>query len=193
VARPGHKNIFTYILPNFLHMNSFWQKIADGIAAINEWVGRGVSWLTFLLVVLVCFDVVFRYLFNDTEAWIMELEWHMFALIFLLGAGFAFKHDRHVRVDLFYSRFSEKDKALLNMIGGLLFLIPWCTMIIWASFQYANVSFQIREVSPDPGGLPARYIIKYAITVGGVLLLLQAISNTIESYLTYRSAGKTEA
>jgi TRAP-type mannitol/chloroaromatic compound transport system permease small subunit len=55
------------------------------------------------------------------------------------------------------------------------------------------VSFQIREVSPDPGGLPARYIIKYAITVGGVLLLLQAISNTIESYLTYRSAGKTEA
>jgi TRAP-type mannitol/chloroaromatic compound transport system permease small subunit len=174
-------------------MNSFWQKIADGIAAINEWVGRGVSWLTFLLVVLVCFDVVFRYLFNDTEAWIMELEWHMFALIFLLGAGFAFKHDRHVRVDLFYSRFSEKDKALLNMIGGLLFLIPWCTMIIWASFQYANVSFQIREVSPDPGGLPARYIIKYAITVGGVLLLLQAISNTIESYLTYRSAGKTEA
>jgi TRAP-type mannitol/chloroaromatic compound transport system permease small subunit len=153
VARPGHKNIFTYILPNFLHMNSFWQKIADGIAAINEWVGRGVSWLTFLLVVLVCFDVVFRYLFNDTEAWIMELEWHMFALIFLLGAGFAFKHDRHVRVDLFYSRFSEKDKALLNMIGGLLFLIPWCTMIIWASFQYANVSFQIREVSPDPGGL----------------------------------------
>jgi TRAP-type mannitol/chloroaromatic compound transport system permease small subunit len=193
VARPGHKNIFTYILPNFLHMNSFWQKIADGIAAINEWVGRGVSWLTFLLVVLVCFDVVFRYLFNDTEAWIMELEWHMFALIFLLGAGFAFKHDRHVRVDLFYSRFSEKNKALLNMIGGLLFLIPWCTMIIWASFQYANVSFQIREVSPDPGGLPARYIIKYAITVGGVLLLLQAISNTIESYLTYRSAGKTEA
>ena len=193
MARPGHKNIFTYILTNFLHMNSFWQKIADGIAAINEWVGRGVSWLTFLLVVLVCFDVVFRYLFNDTEAWIMELEWHMFALIFLLGAGFAFKHDRHVRVDLFYSRFSEKDKALLNMIGGLLFLIPWCTMIIWASFQYANVSFQIREVSPDPGGLPARYIIKYAITVGGVLLLLQAISNTIESYLTYRSAGKTEA
>lgn len=168
-------------------MKNFWHNIASGISTINEWVGRTVSWLTFLLVLLVCFDVVFRYLFNDTEAWIMELEWHIFALIFLLGAGFAFKHDRHVRVDLFYSNFSKKDQALLNMIGGLLFLIPWCVMIVIASFKYANVSFQINEVSPDPGGLPARYIIKFAITLGGLLLLLQAIANTIDSYLSYRS------
>ena len=142
---------------------------------------------------LVCCDVIYRYLFNDTEAWIMELEWHMFALIFLLGAGFAFKHDRHVRVDLFYANFSEKDKALVNMLGGILFLIPWCLLIIIASFQYAGVSFVIRETSPDPGGLPARYLIKYAITVGGVLLLLQAIANVLDSFLIYRSAQDKDA
>ncbi len=169
-------------------MEKFWQNLADQISRFNEWIGKGVSWLTFLLVLLVCFDVVFRYLFNDTEAWIMELEWHLFALIFLLGAGYAFKHDRHVRVDLFYSGFSERDKALVNLIGGLLFLLPWCIMIIVASYQYADVSFQIRETSPDPGGLPARYLIKFAITAGGILLLLQAIAHIITSYLTLRSS-----
>lgn len=169
-------------------MDQILRKIAGGISRINEWVGRSVSWLTFLLVLLVCVDVIIRYLLNDTRAWIMELEWHMFALIFLLGAGYAFKHDRHVRVDLFYSNFSEKDQALVNMIGGILFLIPWCIMIIFASFKYANVSFLIRETSPDPGGLPARYLIKYSISLGGFLLLLQAIANTIESYLTYSSS-----
>ncbi len=163
--------------------------LANRISQINEWIGKKISWLTFLLVILVCFDVIVRYLFNDTAAWIMELEWHMFALIFLLGAGYAFKHDRHVRVDLFYSNFKEKDKALVNLIGGLLFLIPWTIVIIIASFNYANVSFQIRETSPDPGGLPARYIIKFAITLGGILLFLQALANVIKSYLDYHSSS----
>lgn len=160
------------------------------INTVNEWVGRSVSWLTTLLVILVCFDVVTRYLFSDTQAWIMELEWHLFALIFLLGAGYAFKHDRHVRVDLFYTRFSPKDRALVNLIGGVLFLLPWCFLIIYVSFQYALASFLIRETSPDPGGLPAFYPIKFAITIGVFLLLLQAIASIIQSLLIY--LGKEE-
>ncbi|MCP3927872.1 MAG: TRAP transporter small permease subunit [Bacteroidetes bacterium] len=157
------------------------KRISIVIDQLNEWIGKKVSWLTFLLVLLVCFDVVNRYLFSDTKAWVMELEWHLYALIFLFGAAYAFKYDRHVRVDLFYSNFSPRNKALVNLFGGLLFLVPWCVFVIIYAFQYANISFAIKEISPDPGGLPARYLIKYAIPLGMFFLLLQAISSILEA------------
>lgn len=160
------------------------ERIADAIDTINERVGQGVAWLNTVLVVLVCVDVFIRYLLSDSSAWIMELEWHLFALIFLLGAGYAFKHDRHVRVDLFYTKMSERDRAMVDFIGALVFLIPWCIIMIYVSTQYAWQSFLIRETSPDPGGLPARYVIKFAIAVGLFLLLLQAISSLIRSART---------
>lgn len=166
------------------------KRIQVGIDTLNEWAGKGVSWLTTVLVVLVCFDVITRYLFSDTKAWIMELEWHLFSLIFLIGAGYAFKHDRHVRVDLFYTRLTPRDRALVNLIGGLLFLVPWCILIIMVSYDYARVSFLLGETSPDPGGLPARYVIKYAITAGVFLLLLQGLSSIIQSLFIY--LGKEE-
>lgn len=164
-------------------MNQFLYKIAIGIHALNEWVGRTVAWLTAALVLIICTDVSLRYLFNNTKAWIIELEWHLFALIFLLGAGYALKHDRHVRVDLFYDRFSKRDQAWINLVGTLVFLIPWCIVLIFVSTQYAYTSYLTSEGSPDPGGLPARYLIKYAVPLGLLLLLLQAVATAIDAYL----------
>lgn len=164
-------------------MESILKTVSKIIHQINEWVGHSVAWLTTGLVFLVCFDVATRYIFSDTSAWIMELEWHLFALIFLLGAGYTLRHDRHVRVDLFFTRFSQKEKALTNLIGSLLFLIPWCILIIIYAFNYGLESWHFREGSPDPGGLPARYIIKCSIALGMFLLLLQAIALTIDSWL----------
>ena len=164
------------------------RRIANFLSSLNEIVGRATAWLTTILVVFMCFDVVRRYLFNQTAGWITELEWHLFALIFLLGAGYTLKHDKHVRVDLFYAKFSSKQKAWVNLLGTLLFLIPWCWIIIASSYYYAHNAYLINEASPDPGGLPARYIIKFSITLGFILLLLQAIALIIESLLTI--AGK---
>jgi TRAP-type mannitol/chloroaromatic compound transport system permease small subunit len=160
------------------------------IHQLNEQIGRGVSWLNGVLVLLVCADVVSRFLFQETAAWVMELEWHLFALIFLLGSGYALRHNRHVRVDLFYNRFAPRDRALADLIGGAVLLIPWCILIIYFSSSYAWSSFLIREGSPDPGGLPARYLIKFAIPLGFLLLLLQGIASVLEAWKTYR---KTEA
>lgn len=154
-----------------------------GIHRLNEWTGRAASWLTTLLVILVCFDVIARYLLSATRAWAMELEWHLFALVFLLGAGYAFRHDRHVRVDLFYANFSARDQAWVNLLGAIFFLIPWCILVVYASFEYALISYKIGEGSPDPGGLPARYLIKFAISLGAFLLLLQGFANLIDSAL----------
>lgn len=166
------------------------QRIANFLSQINEVAGRATAWLTTFLVLFMCFDVIRRYLFNQTAVWITELEWHVFALIFLLGAGYALKHDKHVRVDLFYAKFSPKGKAWVNLLGTLIFLIPWCLIIITSSYRYAHNAYLINESSPDPGGLPARYIIKFAITIGFVLLLLQAIALILESILTI--SGKSD-
>ena len=136
------------------------------------------SMLNIALVVLICVDVLLRYFFNATQKWVIELEWHMFALIFLIGASYTFQKDKHVRVDVFYQNFSENKKMWVNLLGNIFFLIPWCLVIIYTSYKYANVSFSYLESSPDPGGLPARFIIKYAITFGFVLLLIQAISDS---------------
>lgn len=158
-------------------------KVTNAIDLLNENIGRGVSWLNTLLVVVICYDVTARYLFNSSSAGIVELEWHLFSFIFLLGAAYALLYDRHVRVDVFYQNFTEKKKAWVNLIGTLLFLIPFCIITINASFTFTANAFAINEGSPDPGGLPARYIVKAAIPLGFFLLLLQAISLAFKSIL----------
>lgn len=148
-----------------------------------EWVGNKVSWLTALLVLIICYDVVMRYLFNSSSVAIYELEWHIFALIFLLGAAFALKHDRHVRVDVFYSRFPKKAKAWVNLAGTILLLGPFCWILIIEGSDYVANSFRLLESSPDPGGLPARYVIKAAIPVGFSLVFIQAINWVFKNIL----------
>ena len=159
------------------------ERLLRGISAIfdqiNEQIGRRVAWLNLVLILLVCLDVFARYLLNKTSPWVTELEWHLFSLIFLLSAGYSWKHDRHVRVDLFYVRFPVKDKAMVNALGTLFFLLPWSLLMLVVSWRYAMTSFRIRETSPDPGGLPAFYPIKFAICLGMALLAMQAISQLI--------------
>lgn len=170
----------------FWQMEQFWLKVENKINSFNEAIGRLVSWLTLILVLIVGVDVVSRYFFNTTKNWVLELEWYLFSILFLLGAGYALRHDRHVRVDLFYARFSERDKALVNVLGTALFLLPWCLFVIVASSQYAYESFVIRETSPNPGGLPSLYLIKSMIPLGAFFLLLQGIALIAHSMLILR-------
>ena len=165
-------------------MRKILQRLSHAIDALNETVGRLVSWLTTALVLLIVFDVAARYLFNTSSAGVIELEWHLFSFIFLLGAAYALKHDRHVRVDVFYQSFSKKQQAWVNLVGTVLFLIPLNYVIIQTSGKFAFNAWVMQEGSADPGGLPARYIVKAAIPVGFSLLLLQAISLLCQSILT---------
>lgn len=162
------------------------QTLVNRIEQLVEFFGRAVSWLTSGLALLICVDVVLRYLFNFSSASMFELEWHLFSLIFLLGAAYALKADKHVRVDIFYSRFSEKGKAWVNLIGTILFLIPLCVVVIMSSVPFVANSYNILEGSPDPGGLPFRFLVKAAIPIGFSLLLLQAISLCIRSIFIIR-------
>ena len=158
-------------------------RFVDGL---NERVGRVVSWLTAVLVAVVCYDVFTRYLLKNSLVAVQELEWHLFGLIFLLGAAYSLKHDQHVRVDVFYSRFSARKKAWVNLIGSVLFLIPFCIIVIVSSQYFVVSAFHIGETSPDPGGLPARWVLKAAIPLGFVLLLLQGLGLACRSLLAIR-------
>lgn len=162
-------------------------RFANFVDTLNEQVGRFAAWFTSILVLVICVDVLFRYLFQETAVWIVELEWHLFAVIFLLSGGYALKHDKHVRVDLFYANFSERDKALLNLFGTVVFLLPWCLVLIYYSYQFAALSFLDGEGSPNPGGLPARYVIKSVITIGLFLLFLQGLAIAARSIVVLQT------
>lgn len=165
----------------FYSMLKVLQLFSEKINLLNEKVGKATAWLTLVLVLVVCFDVIARKLFNFSKIWIMDLEWQLFALIFLLAAGYALRHDKHVRVDLFYAEFSKADKAKTDFWGTLLFLIPWCVVVIIYAFGYAMESWRLKEGASEPGGLPARYAIKFLMVAGIMLLLLQAIGQLIET------------
>lgn len=158
-------------------------KIVKGIDTLNEWVGRGVAWVTLGLVLVVFVDVVMRYLFRISFVFTQELEWHLFAFIFLIGAGYTLLHDGHVRVDIIYQRLGIKGRAWINLLGVILFLIPGCIMVITTSWKFTANAFSIMEGSPDPGGIPFRFIIKGCIPFGFTLLLLQGVSLGIHSLL----------
>ncbi|RJQ78977.1 MAG: TRAP transporter small permease subunit [Desulfobacteraceae bacterium] len=154
------------------------------IDALNTLVGRFVAWATALLVAVVFVDVVMRYLFKTSYVFTQEFEWQLFAFIFLMGAGYTLLLDGHVRVDIFYQRMSTRTRAWVNLLGVLFFLIPGCLMIIITSYGFAMTSFTILEGSPDPGGIPYRWLIKSCIPVGFILVLLQGVSMGIKNLFT---------
>ena len=167
------------------------KKLSRWIDTLNQWVGRGVSWVTLALVLVVFVDVVMRYLFNTSFVFTQELEWHLFGFIFLMGAGYTLLHDGHVRVDIIYQRVGLKPRAWINLCGVILFLIPGCIMVITTSFKFALNAFEIMEGSPDPGGIPFRFVIKSCIPVGFTLLLLQGISLGMHSVMQILGIEKT--
>ena len=157
------------------------QKIIDILDAIGEKVGTIVSWVAVILALAIGVDVIIRYIFQFTYVWIIEVEIYLFGILFLLGSGYTFKYDKHVRVDVFYNRLSNKGKAWIDLLGGIFLLIPWCYVVIVSSWYYGLFSFMIGESSPQAGGLPALYVLKFCITLGFVFLLIQGISQILKS------------
>ena len=163
--------------------------IAKIIDTINEWIGRLTYWLVLLMIFVGVWNVIGRYLGrligqSLTSNSFIEVQLHLFGLVFLLGAAYTLKHDEHVRVDLFYKDWPPKRKALANFIGGFIFLIPFCLMIIYYSWDYTINSWKVLEMSPDPGGLP-RYPIKSMIIVSYILLIFQGIAEAIKNWAIF--------
>ena len=163
-------------------MKSLLLKIILKIDAFTEYTGKCISVLVVMLVLLVGYDVFMRYLFSSGSIAIQELEWHIFSIIFLLGSAYTLKHDEHVRLDILYNSklISEKMRLWFDIVGILLILLPFCTLIIISAWPFVMQAYIHAEISPDPGGLPGRWLIKAAIPIGFFMLLIQGISELLK-------------
>ncbi len=161
----------------------FIEKLVNFIDNISEKIGYLVGWICTLMVLVVFYDTIMRYAFNKGSVALQELEWHLFAVVFLIGAAYTFKEGGHVRVDILYMSFSKKTKAWIDFLGTFIFLIPFAIMIILSSKIFIQSSWMVREVSSDPGGLPARYILKAMIPLGFALLIVQGVSEALKNFM----------
>ena len=158
--------------------------ISRGIDRMNTWIGKGASLLVLAMVALGAFNAIARYSGRFIEVQLssnafIELQWYLFSLLFLLGAGWTLKKDQHVRVDVLFGRLKPRAQAWIDLVGALLFLLPFCVFALWVSFPSVQNSWAVWEQSPDPGGLP-RWPLKSMILVSFALLLLQGISELIK-------------
>lgn len=169
-------------MPRLVH---FLESLARGIDCFTEWTGKLVAWLTLAMMALTCLVVVMRYFLQSGSIALQESVTYLHALVFLLGAAFTLKRGGHVRVDIFYQHYSPRIKALVDALGGLLFLIPVCLLILLFCWEYVENSWAIREVSKEAKGLPWVYLLKTLLIVMPVTLLLQGIAELIKNLLFF--------
>lgn len=160
------------------------RSVANFVDQLNERIGEIIRWFTLIMVLLGSFNALARYATRYTDLSLssnayLDLQWYLFSLIFLLGAGYGLNNDYHVRVDVLYAKLGCKGKAWLDLLGTLFFLLPFSLVMLWVSWTPVWNSWAILEGSPDPGGLP-RYPIKTAILVAFILLFLQGISHVVK-------------
>ncbi|MES9970180.1 MAG: TRAP transporter small permease subunit [Candidatus Thiodiazotropha sp.] len=155
------------------------ERIALFFEFINEWMGRAVSWLSLLMVLTTFAVVVLRYVFDLGWIWLQESVTFMHGALFLVGAAYTLKHDGHVRVDIFFHRFSAQKKAWVDLLGSLMLLMPVCLFIFMVSWDYVAQSWSLQEGSREAGGLDGVYLFKSLILLMAGLLLLQGVSTVI--------------
>jgi TRAP-type mannitol/chloroaromatic compound transport system permease small subunit len=155
--------------------------LADGLDAASRAIGLGVRWLAVLLVLVQFAVVVLRYAFGSSFVWMQEAVVYVHAALFMLAIGYAYLLDAHVRVDFFYGRWSERGKAWMDLAGVVLTVLPFCFLLVWASWGYVSVSFRMGEGPMQVGGLPLLPYLKSLILVMAFLLALQSASVAIRA------------
>ncbi len=173
-----------------------WLRFAKAMDRLTEGLGRAVSWLALVMVLIGAYNAVVRYLgrfagWNLSSNLYLELQWYLFSLLFLLAAGYGLKQDSHVRVDVLFARLSARARSWVNILGTVLLLLPFSVFALWVSWPSVRNSWVIREVSPDPGGLP-RYPLKAVILLCFVLLVLQGLAELIKEVARLRSPSEPE-
>ena len=175
-----------------------WLRLSRGIDTLMEWVGTLSMLLVTLLLGVGIYNVVVRYIGRLTRQnlasnTLLEAQWYLFSVIFFLGFAFILKRNTHVRVDFLYQNFGPKTRAWVNLFGTLVFLLPFCVLGIYVTYEPVLRSWGLRpngtwgawELSPDAGGLP-RAPLKSLIIVAFILLILQGVSDIIKHIAVLR-------
>ena len=164
------------------------ERFAAGIDRFVDAVGRVTAWSSFALALVMGGNVLLRYGFNTGSVWSQELEWHLMSPICLFGMSYALRHGEHVRVDVLFASFSQRNKYLVEIISAVL-AMAISLIIIKLSWAYVMQSWSIGEGTANPGGISARYLLKALIPIGFALLFLQSLAQAIQYFLAWRGRG----
>jgi TRAP-type mannitol/chloroaromatic compound transport system permease small subunit len=156
--------------------------VRSGIERFTDLVGRATSWLALVIVVLMATNVILRYSFSYGSVWAQELEWHLLAPLVLFGMTYALLKGEHVRVDVFYARYSPRTQAAVDLLSALL-AVAMAALVIRYSIQFVSQSYVINEISSDPGGLTHRWMLKALIPVGFAVFGLMAAAQGVGAAL----------
>ena len=159
-----------------------------GVDWLTERIGRSVYWLLLAAVIISTVNAIVRKAFNLSSNAYLEAQWYMFAAVFMLGAGYVFLHDQHVRIDVLSSRLSRRVQVLIDVLGITVFLLPLCGFIIWTSLPSLVAAWETQEVSASPGGL-IRWPLYALVPVGFGLLALQSLSELFKRIGFLAGAG----
>jgi len=163
------------------------ETLFDRFSDVMGWIA-GI--LNLAMLCNVFYDAIMRYFFSSGSIALQEMEWHLFSMVFLFGIAYGLKEDSHVRVDVFYDRFSPRWKAIVNIGGTALFLLPLSVLIVEGSVWYVGEAYMSGEVSGDPGGLPYRWLIKIVIPASFVFLIVSATGFIIHNVNVLRGVVK---
>ena len=162
-------------------------RLIDGL---NEKIAEAVSWALLVAVIISAGNALMRYIFNySSNAW-LEIQWYLYAAMFMLASAYTLRRDEHVRIDVVVGRLSKRTQVWIDLLGFLIFLLPICLLILWYGVPYALISIESQEMSSNAGGLivwPAKIL----LPLGFALIVLQGISEIIKriAFLTGRSDG----
>jgi TRAP-type mannitol/chloroaromatic compound transport system permease small subunit len=162
-------------------------RISGGIDWLVDLTGRAVSWLALGAAVVMGTNVFLRYGFSIGEIWAQELEWHLLVPLTLIGMSYALRHGEHVRVDVLFAQFSDRNRHLVDVISAMLAML-FSLFVMWLSIGFVAQSWSIGEGSSNPGGIGALYLMKAIVPLGFALLFLQALSQAIRSGIALGAA-----
>jgi len=165
--------------------------ITNTIDRFTDNIGKVISWFTLVMVLFTFLIVVLRYGFNLGWIAMQESVLYLHGTVFMLGAAYTLKADGHVRVDIFYQKFSIRGKALVNLIGTLFLLLPVCIFIFYISVDYVTTAWRIMEKSSEAGGLPFVYLSKSLLLLMAITMSLQGIAEICRNLQTLLSNNES--
>jgi len=157
-------------------------RLSDFLDRIVKRSGDVVSWIWVVLVAVIVTNVTMRYVFGEGRIEFEELQWHLYALGFLVGLSYAIQNDSHIRIDILHDHFKPRTKAWIDLIGIIVFLFPFSIIVLWFAPNFIIYAFETMEASSSPGGLPYRFIVKSFLFLGFALILIAAFSRVVRAW-----------
>jgi TRAP-type mannitol/chloroaromatic compound transport system permease small subunit len=161
-------------------------RFCTGIDAFIKWLGSAICWLNSILVVNIVVQVILRYALGEGKVWLEELEWHFYAVLFLVGLSYCLATNTHVRLDIFQRKFSESTKEIIDLLGMIFMVLPFFSILFYHGLDFLATAWHVSESSPHPLGLPYWWIIKAFIPVTMFLVILAALSRIVRAVVVLK-------